>query len=127
MSLKSILGLAAVVSCFLQSTCGADAQIEGRVQGPCRIEGGQSGLTTWRWDLYMHPGERCWQQFGSIVSGTVQRGVPRCGTLRTAESVIGWEYTAGPRPCIDNFVLDLVVSGDQRTFTFEYVVNIEPP
>jgi hypothetical protein len=126
MFLKSIFGFAAVVTCFLQLTCASNAQDAGKIQGPCRIEGGQSGITTWRWDIYMHPGERCWQQFGPIVIGTQQRGEGRCGILKTTGDVIGWEYTAGPQPCIDNFALDLVVGAEQKIITFEYTINIAP-
>lgn len=128
MSLRLTLGAAAAISCFLQLAGASHAQPQRAVEGPCRIEGGQSGLTTWRWDIYMKTGERCWQAFDPMIIGVERRGSVRCGTLRTTESVIGWDYAAGPRPCIDHFVLNLVVSsgGEQMIITAEYTVNIEP-
>ena len=133
---KSMLGFVLTTVCFLQLTCASHAQVEGELPGVsgapqgCRIAGSRSGAETWSLDVYIYVSERCWQFFGPAVTGVVQRGTAACGTLRLAQNVnvMGWEYIAGQRPCVEKVPMQLVVSYQGQTYTlnYDYNFNIEP-
>ena len=131
---KSMLGSALTIAGFLQLTCASYAQVDGELPGVsgaprgCRIAGSRSGAETWRIDVYVRAGDRCWQFFGPSVMGIAQYGTASCGTLTVTQNVIGWEYVAGQRPCIEKVPMQLVVSYQGKTYTlnYEYTFNIEP-
>jgi len=136
MFIRSLFGFAGVVACLLQMNATSRAEIEGEppgisgpVHGPCRIAGARSGAESWKVDVYIHPGDRCWQFYGPSVTGVFQSPANvRCGTFVLTQNVFGWEFTAGSQPCIDKVNLQLVVNlgGQQYTLYYEYTINVEP-
>jgi hypothetical protein len=135
MFIKSLFGLAGVIACSLQMASTSMAEIEGEppgisgaVQGPCRIAGARSGAESWKVDLYIYTGDRCWQFYGPAVTGVTQYAASRCGTFVLTQNGYGWEFTAGSQPCIETIPLKLVVNlgGQQYTLDYEFTINVEP-
>ena len=77
---------------------------------PCAIYGGQSGVNTALFTLFVQPGAMCFQPYygaAAIMLGANKE--PTCGVVSPLSGQVGFQYTAYGQACNDWFAFRLVM------------------